>query len=90
MAIVQIPLQLKKLVDHQEKITIPGGCVSDILMELVKKHPALQPYIFDKDNNICHFINVYLNGQDIRFLAKLNTTIQDNDTLAIIPAVAGG
>lgn len=90
MAIIQLPLQLRKFVNYQDSIQIPGDSLMDIINNITLTYPDLKPYLVDNSNNIYHFINLYLNGQDIRFLEDNQKKIKENDIIIVIPAIAGG
>ncbi len=90
MATIQLPSLFRRFTEQQEKLVISGETLFDILNALVSIYPALYPYLFDEKRQICNFINVYVNGNDIRFLANEKTPIKNTDVLTIIPAIAGG
>lgn len=90
MATICIPLQLRKFVNQQESLLLRGDNLSIVFRQLIINHPDLKPYLLDHNNDICPFVNIYLNGQDIRFLSGLNTETKETDIISIIPAVAGG
>ena len=88
--LVQIPLALQKFTKHQSTVQIEGVTVQEALDDLARHFPAIREQLYDSRGAIRKFINLYLNNEDIRFLAGAKTVIQDGDELAIIPAVAGG
>ena len=92
MPTIQIPRQLRPHADHQESIMISGDSLLEVVLSLVKKYPALKQYLIDDEQSgkLCSFITIYLNGKDIRFLDNEKTTLNENDILSIIPAIAGG
>ena len=59
------------------------------LDNLDNKFPGVKDKIME-DNSLKHFVNIYINGEDIRYIDSLNTEIKDNDEISIVPAVAGG
>jgi molybdopterin synthase sulfur carrier subunit len=67
-----------------------GDTVGSVLTKLVADYPVLGERIFDEDGNLEGFINVFVNGRSIRFLDGLDTSLSEDDVLAIFPPVAGG
>jgi MoaD family protein len=86
---VEIPPQLRQQADGQTVVEIAGATVGAVLAELGAKYPGLNQRIME-NGQVRRFINVYLNREDIRYLDNLATPVKDGDSLAIIPAVAGG
>ena len=90
MATIQIPLHLRKFVEQGERLSIANGKIIDGLKKLILTYPALKPYLLDDNENLCHFVNLYVNGQDIRFIDGLQTEVKENDGISVILAIAGG
>jgi len=90
MVKVRIPQPLQKFVDNQTEILVNGKNVKDVLNALVKNYPDLKERIYDENGNLRKFINIYVNDEDIRFLDRENTSVNDEDIISIIPAIAGG
>lgn len=91
MPTIQIPRQLRLHADHQESVMIPGDSLLEVILSLAEKYPALQQYLIDEQSGkLCAFISIYLNGKDVRFLSNEKTSLNENDILSIIPAIAGG
>ena len=67
-----------------------GGTVGSVIARLVADYPALGQHILDDDGNLEAYINVFVNGRSMRFLDGLNTSLSEDDVLAIFPPVAGG
>ena len=86
---IQIPTPMREQADGQADVAVEAGTVQSALAELVAKHPALEPKLFN-NGTLRPFINVFVNDEDIRYLDEMETKIQAGQTLAIIPAVAGG
>lgn len=86
---VQIPTPMRQHTDGQATVEVAGATVQAVLDDLGAKYPGLTPRLFDK-GQLRRFVNLYLNDEDVRYLDNLTTPIKDGDTLAIIPAVAGG
>jgi len=64
--------------------------VADVLNALAEAHPATKSQLFSEDGELNRYVNVYLNDEDVRVLDGLGTSVNDSDTLVILPAMAGG
>ena len=89
MPVVRIPTVLRKHTGGEPKVTADGGTVREVFDALVDRYPALEENLFD-DGQVRGFINVYVDDEDIRYVQGLDTTVEDDDEIAIMPAVAGG
>lgn len=88
---VKIPTQLRDATGGQATASIDGaGTVGEVLGGLYAQHGSLRERIADVDGEPRRFVNVYLGGEDIRFLDGLATAVPDGAELTILPAVAGG
>lgn len=87
---VQIPAALRAQTGGAESVETTGSTVGELLASLVAAHPALGAKLFDGEQRLNRFLNVYVNDEDIRFLANLDTPIKAGDDVALIPAIAGG
>jgi molybdopterin synthase sulfur carrier subunit len=86
---VKLPTQLRDAVGGQAEATADGTTVGEVLQGLYSQHAELRERIADGDG-LRRFVNVYLRGEDIRFLDGLATEVSDGDEVTILPAVAGG
>ncbi|MAX12338.1 MAG: molybdopterin synthase sulfur carrier subunit [Chloroflexi bacterium] len=89
MANVKIPTPLRQLTDNMTSVDVEGANVIELIDNLDNKFPGVKDKIME-DNSLKHFVNIYINGEDIRYIDSLNTEIKDNDEISIVPAVAGG
>ena len=89
MASIRIPTPLRAYTDGESAISVDGSTVGEALENLVSQHPDLKPHLFN-DDELRSFVNIFLDDEDIRFLQGLETEIADNDSLRIIPSIAGG
>lgn len=87
---VQIPTPLRPHTEGQDTIDATGDTVKAVLADVVARYPALKDRLFDEQGQPRRFINLFVNDEDVRFLDGLDSGVKDGDTLAIIPAVAGG
>ncbi|MCX6512701.1 MAG: MoaD/ThiS family protein [Actinobacteria bacterium] len=90
MATVRIPTQLRQLTGGVGELTIDGSTVGEVLRGLEGAHPGFGDRIFDEAGELRRFVNVFLAEEDVRFLDGLNSLVSDDQTISIVPAVAGG
>src|SRR5207249_5953078 len=86
----RIPAPLRKLTQDQAVVEVNGTTVQELLGSLEKQYPGLKERICDESGQIRRFVNIFVNGEDIRFLAHLDTPLKAGDELSIVPAIAGG
>ena len=87
---VKLPTQLRDAAGNRTEAHVEGGTVGEALASLYEQHGELRRRIADDGGGLRRFVNVYLGGEDIRFLEGLETPVSDGDELTILPAVAGG
>ena len=87
---VRIPTPLRRYTGGKEAVSVEGASVSAIIENLEKNHPGLKERICEADGSVRRFVNLYVNGDDIRFLDNLNSKVKDGDEISIVPAIAGG
>jgi MoaD family protein len=87
---VKLPTQLRAAAGNATEAQVEGGTVGEALDSLYAQHAELRERIADDGGSLRRFVNVYLGGEDIRFLDGLDTPVSDGDELTILPAVAGG
>jgi molybdopterin synthase sulfur carrier subunit len=88
--LVKIPTQLRAAAGGEAEARLDGATVQEVLHGLFERHQELRARIADDDGSLRRFVNVYLAGEDIRFLDGLDTPVADGAELTILPAVAGG
>jgi molybdopterin synthase sulfur carrier subunit len=86
---VKIPTQLRAVTGGQAEASADGSTVGEVLQALYGQHPELRERITDGDG-LRRFVNVYVGGEDIRFLDGLDTAVPAGGEVTILPAVAGG
>jgi MoaD family protein len=86
---VKIPTQLREATDGEALASVDGATVGEVLDALYERFGELRSRIAE-DGGLRRFVNVYVDGEDIRFLDGLDTTVDDGDEVTILPAVAGG
>ena len=89
MAKIRIPTPLRAFTDGAADIDVAGGTVGEALVNLVDQHPDLRAHLFN-DDELRSFVNIFIGDEDIRFLQGLDTEIEKNESLRIIPSIAGG
>ncbi|MGA2320249.1 MAG: ubiquitin-like small modifier protein 1 [Solirubrobacteraceae bacterium] len=88
--VVKIPTQLRAVAGGEAEAEIEGATVQEVLDGLFERFDELRARISDDDGSLRRFVNVYIAGEDIRFLDGLQTPVADGAELTILPAVAGG
>ena len=87
---VRIPAPLRKLTNDQAVVEVQGKNVQELLASLEKNYPGLKERICDESGQIRRFVNIFVNGEDIRFKEGPNTPVAEGAEVSIIPAIAGG
>jgi sulfur-carrier protein len=86
-----IPTPLRQYAEKNSVVEVPGATVAQGLQALTQKYPDLRKNIFNDEGKVRAFVNVYLNDEDVRYLAqKENAPVQESDAVSIIPSIAGG
>lgn len=88
--IVRVPTPLRALTRGQAEVQVAGDSVGGVLDDLERQFPGMGERLFDEKGELRRFINVYVNGEDIRFLDGKTTSLKDGDEVAVVPAIAGG
>ena len=87
---VRIPAPLRAVTEGQGEVEIDGASVGDALGALEQRYPQIRNRLRDDQGELRRFVNLYVNGEDIRFLGGMQTALKSGDEVSIIPAVAGG
>ncbi len=87
---IRIPTPLRKLTNERDVVTAAGDDLSQCIEALESSYPGLKERLCDESGELRRFVNVYVNGEDVRFLAGLSTPLKAGDEVSIVPAVAGG
>jgi sulfur-carrier protein len=90
MPSVLIPTPLRKLTAELESVSAAGANIGELIDNLDKAYPGLKNRLCDEAGNVRRFVNIYVNGEDIRFLEEKSTAVKDSDEISIVPAIAGG
>ncbi len=87
---VRVPTPLRRFTEGKDEVAAEGGSVLAVIDNLEQRHPGLKERLLDDKGELRRFVNIYLNGDDIRFLDALNSRVKDGDDISIVPAIAGG
>ena len=89
MSVVRIPPTLRDETQGERVVEARGDTVRDLLSDLTARFPALQERIWD-EGEVAPFVNVYVEGEDVRTLDGLETPVREGATVILLPAMAGG
>ena len=87
---VRIPQPLRNLTGNQATVPGEGADLAGCIAGLEATFPGIKERIMDETGQLRRFVNVYVNGDDVRFIDGLGTPLKDGDEVSIVPAVAGG
>ena len=87
---VRIPTPLRRMTGGADQVNVEGSNISEVIASLDAEFPGIKQRLCDEQGAIRSFVNVYVNGEDVRFLSGLDTDTKDGDEISIVPAVAGG
>src|ERR1700689_491073 len=90
MTKIHIPTPLRQYAGKQPTVEVKAGTVAEALSGLVSKHPELKRHLYTDDGKLRSFVNVYVNDEDVRYLQKEATAVNDSDIISIGPSIAGG
>jgi molybdopterin converting factor small subunit len=87
---IHIPTPLRQYAGKQAAVEVRSGTVSDALADLLDQHPDLRRHLYTEDGKLRAFVNLYVNDEDVRYLQKEDTPVNEGDTISIVPSIAGG
>jgi MoaD family protein len=87
---VKIPAVLRPQVGGNKELELAGASVGELVDVLVGRYPSLRGQLLTDDGDLNRFVNVYVNGQDVRYLDGLKTAVGERDEVRLLPAMAGG
>ena len=88
--VVKLPTILRGHAGGNALVEADGGTLRDVFEDLETRYPGITQRIVNDEGSLHRFVNVYVNDEDVRFLGSLETEVGEGDTVAILPAVAGG
>jgi len=89
MATIKIPTPLRVYTNNTAQVTVGGETIGAALNDLISQFPELETHLF-KDGELRNFVNVFIGDEDARFLQGMETSIDGDTALRIIPSIAGG
>ena len=89
-ATLYVPTPLRKLTGGKSKVIVAAATVAELIERMETENPGFSERVLDSDGEIKRFINVFINGTDVRTLQGKATPVKDDDEVSIIPAMAGG
>jgi len=87
---VRIPTPLRRYTGGSEEVSIDGATVGVVIDQMEAKFAGIKERLCDEQGRVRRFVNIYINGDDIRFLSGTDTALKDGDEVSIVPAIAGG
>ena len=90
MSTVQIPSVLRPNVGGAKSVQVEGDSIRSVVNGLIEQHPTLGGQLLTEEGDLNRFVNVYVNGQDVRYMSGLDTPVTDDDEVRLLPAMAGG
>ena len=87
---VRIPTPLRRMTNGKAKGEVESDNLGDLVEKLNSEFPGFKDRLVDEEGELRYFVNIYLNGEDVRFMDGLNTSTSSGDEISIVPAVAGG
>ena len=90
MSTVKIPAVLRTQVGGNKELELPGSSVGDVVDGLITQYPGLRGQLLTDEGELNRFVNVYVNGQDVRYLSGQETPVGPRDEVRLLPAMAGG
>lgn len=87
---VRIPTPLRRVTNGDDKVTVEGATLGVLIDSMESQYPGIKGRLCDDQGELRNFVNIYVNGEDVRFLDGLGTATNSGDEVSIVPAVAGG
>jgi molybdopterin synthase sulfur carrier subunit len=87
---VRLPATLRPHAGGERFVVTEPGTVESIMSNLCERYPGIATRVLDEQGRVRRFVNIYVNGEDVRLLDRDGTRVNDGDEVIIAPAVAGG
>ncbi len=87
---VRIPAPLRKVTNDKDRIEVDAEKLADMVQAMEEQYPGIKERLLDEAGELRHFVNIYVKGENVRFLEGLGTALSSGDEVSIVPAVAGG
>ena len=88
--LVRVPTPLRRLTNNQDKVEVDAASIAEFIDCMEGEYPGFKDRLLDESGELRYFVNIYLNGEDVRFLQGTETSTKSGDEISIVPAVAGG
>jgi molybdopterin synthase sulfur carrier subunit len=90
MPTIKVPAPMKFYVDNQSEFEANGTTVAELLDDVLLRHPAFKPHLYDSKGNLRRYFNIFVNGTHIRDLNGMDTELKENDKVILMASAAGG
>lgn len=90
MPTIRIPNPLRPYVNGQAEVAVSGATVGEAMEDLMRQFPAFRPHLYKNDGTLRSFVNLFLEGQNVRDLQGMDTPLQPDSVLNLVPSIAGG
>ncbi|MCH7997436.1 MAG: MoaD/ThiS family protein [Chloroflexi bacterium] len=87
---LKIPTPLRRMTNGESTVDVDGTNLMECIDSLDAQYPGIKERLVSDNGELHRFVNVYVNGEDIRFIDGIKTPIKTGDEVSIVPAVAGG
>jgi molybdopterin converting factor small subunit len=87
---ILVPTPLRPYAGKQASVEVPAVTVGEALNALTSAYPDLRKHLYNDEGELRAFVNIYLNDEDVRYLQKEQTAVNEGDTMSIVPSIAGG
>ena len=88
--VVKLPSPLRRLTGGIDSVETTSTTVGECVEALEAQFQGIRERLINDDGLLHRFVNIYVNGEDVRFIQGLDTALQEGDEVSIVPAVAGG
>jgi molybdopterin converting factor small subunit len=87
---LMIPAALRSFVAGQDQVPLEGRTVGELLKALAAEYPDLAPHLFDEAGSLRSYVNVFVDGLNVKNRQGLDTTVAESQSVMLVPAIAGG
>lgn len=81
---------MKSYVNNQVEVHLKGDTVAEVLIDLVTAYPQIKVHIIDKNGDLRRYVNLFINGVDIKDINGIKTILQPDDKIILLPSISGG
>ncbi len=90
MPTLKLPQPLRSYTQGESLLHLGGGTVRELLDDLTNRYPDLKPHLYTKKGELAAFVHLFLHEEDIRTREGLNTPLEEDDQLVLVPSISGG